>query len=124
MTNKTQGTNGRRAMVGFPQRERSFRNARAIVDMYAMARGVGHTTCAVQGAHLARNGGIVLVHDEAMRDQMNRYAKREHKNVKFFTPAANLAGYRKPILLDNGLVWQMLTDLLEEIDLLRARMQK
>lgn len=106
-----------------------------LVTYYTVNRNVGHTTRMLMGATTAKyddgnydvhSPAYILTHDQNMADYIQsklNYYMGFRKNIKAIPFTSNnynsiLRGHRKPILIDNALLQQLLQESAQEIEYL------
>lgn len=92
-------------------------------DYFSTNRQVGHTKAMIEGA--GKSNCIVVVHDyNSVKDMTKQLLKKNKKqSVKCLSLAevgfGELIGHKKPLLLDNAALYDILTDALHEIKRLK-----
>ena len=91
---------------------------KAIRDYYDMTRQVGHTSLMKEGV-VNSDKKLVLVHK-----QLDHLFGCDKKDQVSWHNLDKLIGQNKPLVIDNGIMWLMLNEALEEIEKLEEDSRK
>ena len=98
---------------------------RELESYYQATRAVGHTYAMMHGAlHTDHPQGIIiLAHDMSYaRDLARQCIKKQVVPISLHTLEHGLRGHRKPLLIDNAALWQLLHEAATEIEKLRTEL--
>jgi len=96
-----------------------------LLEYYYISRGVGHTRAMIEGAK-DTDGVIILAHEHRYAVSLARGCKNATPLAWFGYGADTLCGQRKPLLIDNGAMIDILADAINYINTLEhvvARLQ-